>query len=64
MISVIINSSGENINKELVKAGLAWHYKKYSTENEYAKLEIEARKNRVGLWSEGNPTPPWDWRIK
>ena len=64
LIGVIINSSGENVNKELIKAGLAWHYKKYSIDNEYSKLEIEARKKRIGLWSEANPTAPWNWRKK
>lgn len=53
-----------NINKELVKNGLAWHFKKYSSDVEYAKLERQARKSRVGLWKEKNPIAPWDWRKK
>ena len=64
LIGEIINSSGENLNKELVKAGLAWHYKQYSSDTVYANLENEARKNRVGLWTEINATPPWKWRDK
>ncbi len=32
LIGVVINSYGENVNKELIKAGLAWHYKKYSSD--------------------------------
>lgn len=62
LIGEIINSSGENLNKELVKAGLAWHYKQYSSDTAYANLENEARKNKVGLWIEINATPPWKWR--
>jgi len=46
----------------LVKAGLAWHYKKYSTNIIYSALEQEARKQRIGLWSEPNPIAPWEWR--
>lgn len=53
-----------NINKELVKNGLAWHFKKYSSDVEYAKLERQARKSKVGLWQEKNPIAPWDWRKK
>ena len=53
-----------NINKELVKNGLAWHFKKYSSDVEYAKLERQARKSKVGLWKEKNPIAPWDWRKK
>lgn len=53
-----------NINKELVKNGLAWHFKKYSSDNNYAKLEIQARKLKVGLWQQSNPIAPWNWRKK
>lgn len=53
-----------NINKELVKNGLAWHFKKYSSDVEYAKIERQARKSKAGLWQEKNPIAPWDWRKK
>ena len=62
LIGEVITASGENLNKALVKAGLAWHYKKYSTDASYAALEQEARKRRIGLWSEPNPIAPWEWR--
>lgn len=51
-----------DLNKELLKAGLAWHFKKYSRDPELAKLEFEARTKKVGLWAEPNPVPPWEWR--
>ena len=51
-----------NINQELVKKGLAWHFKKYSKSEEYAQLENSARKEKIGLWSEKNPIAPWEWR--
>ena len=50
------------LNKEMLKAGLAWHYKKYSLNLEYAKLELLARRNKVGLWSEKSPVAPWEYR--
>jgi endonuclease YncB( thermonuclease family) len=51
-----------NLNKELVKNGLAWHFKKYSKDNSYAVLENEARASKVGLWADNNPIAPWTWR--
>jgi endonuclease YncB( thermonuclease family) len=54
----------KSLNKELLSAGLAWHYKEYSRDPELAKLEFEARSKKVGLWSEPNPMPPWKWRKK
>lgn len=62
LIAVIINEKKENVNKELVKAGLAWHFKKYSKDTSYNELELTARQSKIGLWADGNPTPPWDWR--
>lgn len=51
-----------------VNAGLAWHYKQYAKEQSpedrehYAAAEQRARENRVGLWRDENPVPPWEWR--
>jgi len=64
LIAEIILLNGVNVNKELVNNGLAWHLKKYSDNEEYAKLEVKARNNQMGIWSEPNPTAPWDWRKK
>lgn len=64
LLAEVILLNGVNINKELVNNGLAWHFKKYSDNQEYAELEIKARQNKVGVWSEPNPTAPWDWRKK
>ncbi|WP_228414509.1 thermonuclease family protein [Chryseobacterium sp. SNU WT5] len=50
------------LNKEMLKTGLAWHYKKYSTNTEYAQLENTARKNKTGLWNDKNPIAPWSFR--
>jgi endonuclease YncB( thermonuclease family)/methylphosphotriester-DNA--protein-cysteine methyltransferase len=59
---------GKDINIEQVKAGLAWHYKKYADEQPpedrqtYAAAEAEARAAKRGLWQDPNPTPPGEWR--
>lgn len=62
LIAEIITEQGVNINKELVKNGLAWHYKAYSDNIDYAQLEIEAKKGEIAIWSEANPIEPWRWR--
>ena len=62
LIAVIINDKNENVNKALVKAGLAWHFLKYSTDTSYDKLEVIARQSKIGLWADENPIPPWQWR--
>lgn len=62
LIAEIILPNGQNLNKNLVKNGLAWHYKKHSTDAEYAQLERTARNKKINLWSEKQPIAPWDWR--
>lgn len=53
-----------NVNRELIRTGYAWHYKKYNKDPELAELETKAREMKVGLWSQPNPEAPWDYRHK
>lgn len=53
---------GTLLNKELVKAGLAWWYCKYSADQSIAQLEIDAREAKRGLWQDPKPVPPWVFR--
>ena len=62
MIAEILVNDKINANKEMLKSGLAWHYKRYSSSIEYAQLENSARKNKIGLWADKNPVAPWDFR--
>lgn len=63
-----IRLDGQDINIEQIKAGLAWHFKKYEDEQEpqdrrtYAAAEQQARAAKLGLWQDPNPTMPGDWR--
>lgn len=53
-----------------IEHGLAWHYKAYAKDQtrqdriDYANAENKARTKRIGLWSDPNPEPPWDFRHK
>jgi endonuclease YncB( thermonuclease family) len=53
---------GKSLNRELVRAGLAWHYVRYSDEVALARLESESRASRRGLWADTRPVPPWEFR--
>ena len=63
---ILIN--GQDANLEQVKAGMAWWYEKYRKEQSptdqrrYEAAEQQARVQRIGLWRDANPRPPWDWR--
>lgn len=50
------------VNAEIVNAGYAWHFTRYSNDMELARLQEEARNNMRGLWQDSNPIPPWEFR--
>ena len=54
--------NNKNINKEMVKKGYAWAYREYMTDNEYLTLEAQAKAQKLGLWSQPNPTYPSNFR--
>jgi endonuclease YncB( thermonuclease family) len=58
----------QDVNLAQVSDGLAWHYKYYEDEQSkqdraaYASAELRAREQKLGLWRDANPVPPWEWR--
>ena len=65
---LILNDN--DINLDLVKNGMAWHYKFYKKSQGkkdqllYSNAEIYAKVNNLGLWAKKMPMPPWQWRKK
>jgi endonuclease YncB( thermonuclease family) len=63
-----ITVDGVDANLEQIRAGFAWHYKKYAKEQSaedrsaYADAEEQARATKKGLWTDPSPVPPWEWR--
>jgi endonuclease YncB( thermonuclease family) len=56
---------GLHVNKELVRAGLAWANTanaRYLRDRTVLDAQREAQTAKRGIWSEGKQTPPWDWR--
>lgn len=63
---VLVN--GVDVNLEQIKRGMAWFFKHYQNEQppqdrlDYAEAQDAAEQGRLGLWSEDEPTPPWEFR--
>ena len=55
-------SNGKDISTEMIRAGFAWHYRKYSNDILLSDLEIQARKKKAGLWQDKEPVAPWEIR--
>ena len=55
-------NDGRELSHEMLKAGFAWHFKKYNSDSNLAALENEASEAKRGLWKDKNPMPPWENR--
>lgn len=53
---------GRDVGGEMLAAGLAWHFTRYSSDRDYAATEGRARNTGEGLWQDRDPQPPWEWR--
>ena len=62
LLGDVMLPDGTNLNRELVRRGMAWWYRKYSTDRRLEATEAAARQARRGLWADANPIPPWEWR--
>ena len=54
--------SGIDVNAEQVRRGMAWVFDRYVKDLNLYPLQGQARTQRVGLWADAAPTPPWHWR--
>ena len=61
-VAWVYTPDGKDAAAEMLKAGMAWHYKQHNKSAEYAELEQEAQKAKRGLWADKNPVAPWEFR--
>ena len=64
----VISLDEMDINLEMIKAGAAWHFKKYAKFDQahdlyliYDENEHQAKLKKIGLWKE-KAISPWLWR--
>ncbi|UXC19992.1 MULTISPECIES: thermonuclease family protein [Comamonas] len=58
-----VRCGGLDAGQHQVATGMAWYYVKYGKGYEWLQsIEESARVSELGVWSEPNPVPPWDWR--
>ena len=63
LLGEVVLPDGRSLNQELVRAGYAWWFRRYSRDVRLARLEEEARQGRRGLWADHAPEPPWEYRV-
>ena len=57
-----ISVDSQSVNAEMVRRGFAWVSTRGGDRNGMLALQHEARRERVGLWQDAEPTSPWVWR--
>jgi endonuclease YncB( thermonuclease family) len=58
-----VTCDGINAGQWMVANGLAWVYDQYAANHAaYYDAQHNARRQRLGLWGDDNPMPPWEWR--
>ena len=63
LVKLYHDESKTSANWRMVRNGYAWEYDRHVTCGaDYQRAEREARAAGAGLWSEPDPTPPWEWR--
>jgi micrococcal nuclease len=63
LIGEVFLPDGKLLNEEMLKAGLAWHYRvKHPHSSFLEKLEYKAWQKKLGLWVQKSPIPPWEFR--
>ena len=61
-VADVVLADGRSLSHEVVRAGYAWWFRRYSSDPRLAALEAEAQAARAGLWADRLPVPPWEWR--
>jgi len=57
-----LQCNGIDASLYLTQQGLAWHNFKYSNDRTIYQAQQQAAMQKIGLWQEANPIPPWIWR--
>jgi endonuclease YncB( thermonuclease family) len=54
---------GRDVSVEIVRAGYAWHFLRYSSDPVLDAAEKAAREVRRGLWAQQDAVAPWEFRV-
>jgi len=57
-----VSCAGVDANTEQVRSGMAWVFTRYVEDWTLFGVQRDARVAKVGLWTDEQPVPPWEWR--
>jgi endonuclease YncB( thermonuclease family) len=62
ILGIVRTEAFINVNESMLRAGMAWHFKKYDQNPVWSQLESDARRMKRGLWVDSQAVAPWVWR--
>lgn len=63
-IGIVSTDKIKDVNLEMIKAGMAWHYSYYDNTPSYKSAQQQAKKGKKGLWQDSKSINPYEWRKK
>ena len=63
-LGVVSTSDIKDVNLEMLRSGMAWHYDYFDNTPAYKTAHQQAKKAKKGLWTDPSPINPYDWRKK
>lgn len=57
-----VRCEGVDASRAQVERGLAWVPRHYNRDAALAVLQDQAKRQRIGLWADADPVPPWQFR--
>ena len=61
-LGVVSTSDIKDVNLEMLRSGMAWHYSYYDNTPACKTAQQQAKKSKKGLWADPSPINPYDWR--
>ena len=63
-LGIVSTDQVKDVNLEMIKSGMAWHYSYYDNTPSYKLAQEQAKKTKKGLWQDPKPINPYEWRKK
>lgn len=63
-IAYTYTPEGKDVSLLMLHEGMAWHFKKYDTNEIYSEAERRAKAAKRGLWVDSKAIAPWDLRAQ
>ena len=62
IVAMVVMPAGQDVGWTMLTLGDAWAYDEFHPPRSYDEAMTQAAQIHTGLWAQGDPVAPWDWR--